>query len=89
MKKKIFLDGPRATRSLIKKKKRWGSGDENGASYCYHIINQLAFVTRNILFNCLRGTVNNSCCCCKMIHGFKHGNTADVHLGLLQAKNYS
>ena len=34
MKKKIFLDGPRATRSTIKKKKIvglcWGSGDENG-----------------------------------------------------------
>ena len=31
MKKKIFLDGPRATRSTIKKKKRWGSGDENAS----------------------------------------------------------
>ena len=31
-KKKIFLDGPRATRSLIKKKKRWDSGDENGGA---------------------------------------------------------
>ena len=28
MKKKIFLDGPRAPRSTILKK-RWGSGDEN------------------------------------------------------------
>ena len=27
--KKLFLDGPRAPRSTIKKKKPWGSGDEN------------------------------------------------------------
>ena len=33
MKKKIFLVGPRATRSTIKKKKRWGSGDENARAY--------------------------------------------------------
>ena len=31
-KKKIFLDGLRATRSTIKKK-RWGSGDENEKDY--------------------------------------------------------
>ena len=31
MKKKIFLDGPRAPRSTIKKK-NWGSGDENGVT---------------------------------------------------------
>ena len=29
MKKKIFLVGPRATRSTIKRRKRWGSWDEN------------------------------------------------------------
>ena len=31
MKKKIFLDGPRAPRPTILKK-RWGSGDENGGT---------------------------------------------------------
>ena len=30
-----------------------GGREGEGASYYYYIIHQLAFVTRNILFNCL------------------------------------